>query len=319
MQQDIQIYNKDCFELIKQIKEEGVKVNAIITDPPYGLMGKHKIETGVDWSRFSNECYEILEDNSIFGWFQLFKTADKLDWFKKTKEAGFTFKEEIIWDKKQTANPMLQGVMRSHENFYLYQKGSKGLNNVRYDTLKCSLEDTETIKEEVEKFIKGIQILSETFRNYDDALIFIKYLHDKHLTEQDMSIIYKYINKGIDKTFMNIYDDKKPNPKLTKIKQTLYGSRLRSVVPMISANKSSKEKFKHPNVKPVALIEQLIKLTTKEGDLVFDPFIGSGTTAIACHNTNRRFIGGELDPTYFEMAQDRILKATQAQEKPSNE
>ena len=68
----------------------------------------------------------------------------------------------------------------------------------------------------------------------------------------------------------------------------------------------SKSDFNHPCPVPVELMERIIKLTTEEGDLVFDPFTGSGTTAIACMNTNRRFIGSEMDKLYFEMAVKRV-------------
>jgi site-specific DNA-methyltransferase (adenine-specific) len=62
----------------------------------------------------------------------------------------------------------------------------------------------------------------------------------------------------------------------------------------------------HPTQKPVALFEYLIKTYTNEGDLVLDNCIGSGTTAVACINTNRNFIGIELSPEYCEIANKRI-------------
>ncbi len=62
----------------------------------------------------------------------------------------------------------------------------------------------------------------------------------------------------------------------------------------------------HPTQKPVALFEYLIKTYTNEGDLVLDNCIGSGTTAIACINTNRNYIGIELDEYYCDVAKNRI-------------
>jgi len=62
----------------------------------------------------------------------------------------------------------------------------------------------------------------------------------------------------------------------------------------------------HPTQKPVTLFEYLIKTYTNEGDLVLDNCIGSGTTAIACINTNRNYIGIELDENYFNIANQRI-------------
>lgn len=62
----------------------------------------------------------------------------------------------------------------------------------------------------------------------------------------------------------------------------------------------------HPNEKPVALLEYLIKTYTSEGDTVLDPTMGSGSCGVACKNLNRKFIGIEKDEKYFQIAQRRI-------------
>jgi site-specific DNA-methyltransferase (adenine-specific) len=63
----------------------------------------------------------------------------------------------------------------------------------------------------------------------------------------------------------------------------------------------------HPTVKPLALMEYLVKLTaTPTGGTVCDPFMGSGTTGIACKNQGRDFIGIEMDEEYFKIAKARI-------------
>ena len=64
----------------------------------------------------------------------------------------------------------------------------------------------------------------------------------------------------------------------------------------------------HPTQKPVDLLEYLIKTYTNEGDLVLDFTMGSGSTGVACLNTNRRFIGIELDEKYFNIAKERLSK-----------
>lgn len=64
----------------------------------------------------------------------------------------------------------------------------------------------------------------------------------------------------------------------------------------------------HPTQKPIALLEYLIKTYTNENELVLDNTMGSGSTGVACVNTNRRFIGIEKDEKFFEIAKDRILK-----------
>ena len=59
---------------------------------------------------------------------------------------------------------------------------------------------------------------------------------------------------------------------------------------------------------PVKLMERIILMTTKEGDTVLDPFMGSGTTGVACKNTGRKFIGIEIDEEYCKIAEARIKK-----------
>lgn len=62
----------------------------------------------------------------------------------------------------------------------------------------------------------------------------------------------------------------------------------------------------HPTQKPVRLLERLLALTTKPGDVVLDPFSGSCSTAVACINTNRKYIGFEIDKEYYDAGIHRI-------------
>lgn len=62
----------------------------------------------------------------------------------------------------------------------------------------------------------------------------------------------------------------------------------------------------HPTQKPVALLEYLIKTYTNEGDIILDNCMGSGSTGVACINTNREFIGMELDENYYKIACERL-------------
>lgn len=68
----------------------------------------------------------------------------------------------------------------------------------------------------------------------------------------------------------------------------------------------------HPTQKPVALCEYLIKTYTNPGEVVLDNCMGSGTTGVACVNSDRQFIGIEKDPGYFKIAKERIMTQTVA-------
>ena len=67
-----------------------------------------------------------------------------------------------------------------------------------------------------------------------------------------------------------------------------------------------KKEFGHPTIKPLELVQRHILHCSNEGDIILDPFMGSGTTGVACLNTGRNFIGMEIDDNYFESAEKRI-------------
>lgn len=71
-------------------------------------------------------------------------------------------------------------------------------------------------------------------------------------------------------------------------------------------NKADKELYGHPTIKPLDIITNLVINSSLEGDTVLDPFMGSGTTGVACANLGRSFIGIELDKDYHDIAVDRI-------------
>ena len=80
-------------------------------------------------------------------------------------------------------------------------------------------------------------------------------------------------------------------------------------VDVLNFSNANHKNQKHPTQKPVALLEYLIKTYTNEGETVLDNCMGSGSTGVACVNTNRNFIGIELDEGYFNIAKKRIEEA----------
>lgn len=76
-------------------------------------------------------------------------------------------------------------------------------------------------------------------------------------------------------------------------------------------NVKDKQTWNHPTVKPLNIIQTLILNSSKEGDLVLDPFMGSGTTGVACALTKRNFIGMEINEEFFKMAEQRIKTENQ--------
>lgn len=84
-----------------------------------------------------------------------------------------------------------------------------------------------------------------------------------------------------------------------------FGTRYPKTIRYVKQNWSKQQQV-HPTQKPVELMEYLIETYSREGDVVLDSCMGSGTTGVACKNTNRSFIGIEKDETYFKIAKERI-------------
>ena len=80
-------------------------------------------------------------------------------------------------------------------------------------------------------------------------------------------------------------------------------------------NKYDKQLYKHPTIKPLEVVKNHIFNSTKENDVVLDCFMGSGTTAVACKQLNRHYIGFELNPEYYHIAIDRVNGLTVADRK----
>ncbi|WP_140386567.1 DNA-methyltransferase, partial [Vibrio parahaemolyticus] len=74
-------------------------------------------------------------------------------------------------------------------------------------------------------------------------------------------------------------------------------------------NIKDKRKYGHPTIKPLPLLEKLIRNSSQEGDTVLDCFMGSGSTGVACKKLQRHFIGIEINKEYFELSNQRINNA----------
>ena len=106
--------------------------------------------------------------------------------------------------------------------------------------------------------------------------------------------------------------DKRYKDKSARERHLLKGKYATNILRVPSLKGSSKEKIGHPSQKPITLINHLIRSGSKPGDLILDPFLGSGTTAEAAETNNRCWIGIEQNQEYVRMAEERI-KSTSGQ------
>lgn len=100
--------------------------------------------------------------------------------------------------------------------------------------------------------------------------------------------------------------DKRYKDKEAREKHLRKGKYATNILRVPSLKGSSKEKIGHPSQKPISLIKQLISASTRKGDYVLDPFLGSGTTAAAAQESGRKWLGIESNPHYVKIAHKRI-------------
>jgi DNA modification methylase len=93
------------------------------------------------------------------------------------------------------------------------------------------------------------------------------------------------------------------------------GYELKSKYHIEPTNKSDKDLYDHPTIKPLELVKRHLLHATQENDIVLDTFLGSGTTAVACVETNRRYIGFEINPEYYQIAVDRLNGLSQQEKR----
>jgi len=214
------------------MKRKKIVVDAIITDPPYGVSRKHQLgfsnmgRSGMDYGEWDynfdqvdwiNRVSPLVKPGGAFIIFNDWKNASYI--VETLTKNGFVVKDLIRWVKK---NPMPRNV------------------NSRY------VNDFEVAIWAV----KGKKYGTWTFNKPND----VPYLRPEFKT---------------------------------------------GLVP------GGKKRI-HPTQKKLSVIEDLVRIHTNENDIVFDPFSGSGTCAVACKNLKRRFIGSEIDPIYYEKSVERI-------------
>ena len=71
-------------------------------------------------------------------------------------------------------------------------------------------------------------------------------------------------------------------------------------------NQLDKNQYLHPTIKPINIIENLIKISSREGEIILDPFVGSGTTCVASKRLGRKYIGFEINEKYYKIAKERL-------------
>jgi hypothetical protein len=294
----------DCLEVMKTLGGESVDV--VITSPPYNI-GK-EYELGVNHA----------------GWMSLisgiFSEADRI-----IKSSGFViiniadircFQDDrlarVYIDRSSKKHPVT-----TQKIIDAISDGKAKTKSELMSLFQCS---DQTIDRRLKgKYSRGekqdtptrMKIMTGEVENIADAADF--YLYDSRIWVKDPcwescqyhSSSYRSVDE-----FEHILifarrdgDLNISRSKLSSKEWGEWGSRSVWNIPSVRSNSD------HPAQFPVQLPERIIKIYSNEGDTILDPFMGSGTTGVACVQTGRNFIGIEIDPTYYEIAHRKIEDA----------
>ncbi|MGB9763427.1 MAG: DNA-methyltransferase [Minisyncoccia bacterium] len=279
-----EVYCCDSFELMKLMPDNFIDV--IITDPPYGILD-HKLDRKIDWKVISDEWNRILKKDAMIVMFgrgtQLYRWASYLD------DLGFDFKEEIVWNKGQGSSA-LNPVMRIHELIVIYSRGKKKVKRVRVPYEE--FEDGNKTEDDLKRLV--IELKN---KGKEDI---IKYIENDFVKEFNKVRPVKHS--------ITMAEDIKNCSRAVSLFEKIYFGVVEKSIIKIPREHYTME---HPTQKPVRLMERLINLTSDVGDLIYDPFAGSGSTLVAAKNLSRKFIGSEILEEYCKIADKRINLAVE--------
>ena len=252
------LYQGDCLEIMNRLIEEGVKVDAIITDPPYGT-------TACKWD-------SVIPLDEMWG---------RINKLIKPNGAICLFCTQPFTTNLISSN-------MPNFKYCWYWKKSKA-NGFQHS------------KNKPMRIIEEIAVFSKAPIGHKSLL------GDKRMIYNPQGIIPSGKRKITESTHcgntMSGENHKSSRPNQVGIEYESYTNFPNDI---LIFNSIFGKGALHPTQKPVPLLEYLIKTYTNEGDLILDFTMGSGSTGVACLNTNRKFIGIELDEKYFNIARERL-------------
>lgn len=268
-----EIYIGNCIDRLKEVSSDSVDL--VYMDPPFFTQRKHSLLTRDESKKYEfDDSWDSIED-------YLNMIEDCLTECKRVlKSTGSIF---LHCDKAASHNVRVSlDKVFGNKNFqseiiWSYKRWSnskKGLLNAHQTIYFYS-------KSKDFKF-------NPVFKDYAPTTNIDQILQDRQRTKNGKSV-YKRDENG--------------NVVLGKEKK---GVPLSDVWEIPYLNPKAKERVGYPTQKPVLLLQQILEITTDEGDLVIDPFNGSGTTCVAAKSMNRNFIGIDMSPDAVELAKQRL-------------
>ena len=319
------IYNMDCLEGLKQLEDNSIDL--VVTDPPYFEIMKqdhkgNKYEWDKQWINFREyldwvceiaiECRRVLKDNGSLYMF----ADDKICAYVQVElDKYFNLENNITWVKPNNMT------IKGWNNFRCYAPITERLlfysqkwdinsgklisDKILEENLKPNNNFSKYLRNEFQKAGVSNKEISKLFPSKTGGLTgcVSNWLNgDNIITKEQYLKIKKYLNNEYLKTE---YEDLK----------TEYEDLRRPFNPAKNFTDvwtfniiGGKENVDHPTQKPIKLIQRIINTSSNKTDIILDPFMGSGTTAVACKELDRKYIGFEISKDYCDIAEKRLKK-----------
>lgn len=304
MSERFKIVNGDCTIEHKIIEDSSVDL--ILTDLPYGTVKnignddsiQHGMKNKTEWDDVIDIKLIMDTSNRILrknGKMILFSQQPFTTKLINNQHPNVPFNYSMIWKKDHFANSLVakKAPLNYYEDILVFSK--------TYD-----LEGVHPLRPYFKKILDFIglnkKIIIETVGQSADHCLRVDSSQFALCTEKTYNKLIDLYNIDNMEDFLNYSDLKEYTDGLNSTFNLWEGLKYKS---NILEYKKDYDGF-HPTQKPILLLEDLIKTFSNENDLVVDLTMGSGSTGVACLNTNRRFIGIELNEKYFKIASERI-------------
>jgi site-specific DNA-methyltransferase (adenine-specific) len=333
----------DCLEVLKNYPDN--HFDSCITDPPYG-MGMDEWDGDVPTVEIWREVLRVLKPGAFCLSFCSPELYHRMA--TKVEEAGFVIKDQVMW---MTTTKMAKHnrLKPAHEPIAVAQKPFKGTiiaNVEKWGTGKIDTESTR-VPWELDKdgqpkvptgWVKGghsRRAFGKTQKEDYYAALGVDRADSIEEIKSKISQLSGSLSDDLLEPYAVLTDDKKKkayDAKRTTGSQKEFGKEggnpagrypsniIGEVQPEHQkyfyaprATRKEKGAFNdHPTVKPVSLMEYLIKVYAPEGGLILDPFCGSGTTLVAAENVDRQAVGIDKSPDYIEISKKRLEERSNA-------
>lgn len=328
----------DCLERMKEIPDRSVDM--VLTDPPYNIgvvTQKNNKQTANQWDKIDGyidwciswllECQRVLKPTGVLYFFHndMKQIAELLCEIKK--RTSLEFISFCIWDKGSTyrsqtwrqRDPNGKTALRSWFNICEYclhffnapANADMGWKQTGLDCINSNPECYKPLKEWYRQEKKRLGLTNgDIAQRYTEVTGKKPYMLRHYFQNSQFEIPTKKVFETIYEPigFEFVRGEQRGYEALRQEYEALRNVHICDQdhcniwhIPPIPSN----NRF-HTCQKPVELLERLCRVSTKDGGIVLDPFMGSGSTGVSCINTKRDFIGIELDKGYFEIAKRRL-------------